>query len=503
MLMFVQVKYQLRSCGRSVLVLCIAALLAACMAFYVGNIGVNKAALQSLSDSVPVTVRITSRNGAKTAGLNIEAKPFDHLTEAGVHDVRCTAVAAGAFSPEVRAQEMFLGVDTIVRAGNSLEALELSADNLHFADGQSAAFLSGDSAQCVIGEDYAERTGLHPGDTLSLEIYTVRQSMNGTIYQMIGDAALEIIGTHSAPGGADVILPINFLRTEAETAGVSFLYDSCSALVDDSTHLKDFKAEMQKYFMDINLSAEDPNAGDALSVEDELFVKTASRLWQNIALFQSMLVPFFALIIGLVVLTTSFMLPNGTIESFDAALRVAVPETSELTITYDDNGYGDLMTSLNNARMSAVLLFAGGLIAVVGIVVLLLYFFIVKQKKRTAIERSLGMSKAQCRISLMAGILVLALVASVIGVGIGAVLLQSDVLTGTAQSETEEIDTTFSIWAKGQTEVTEPETDATVPVAVYVFIPVCLLVFIFLLSLVLVNRNLKTEPILLLSGKGE
>lgn len=302
--MFVQVKYQLRSRGRSVLVLCIAALLAACMAFYVGNIGVNKAALQSLSDSVPVTVRITSRNGAKTAGLNIEAKPFDHLTEAGVHDVRCTAVAAGAFSPEVRAQEMFLGGDTIVRAGNSLEALELSADNLHFADGQSAAFLSGDSAQCVIGEDYAERTGLHPGDTLSLEIYMVRQSMNGTIYRMIGDAALEIIGTHSAPGGADVILPVNFLRTEAETAGVSFLYDSCSALVDDSTHLKDFKAEMQKYFMDINPSAEDPNAGDALSVEDELFVKTASHLRQNIALFQSMLVPFFALIIGLVVLTT-------------------------------------------------------------------------------------------------------------------------------------------------------------------------------------------------------
>lgn len=58
--MFVQVKYQLRSRGRSVLVLCIAALLAACMAFYVGNIGMNKAALQSLSDSVPVTVRSAS-----------------------------------------------------------------------------------------------------------------------------------------------------------------------------------------------------------------------------------------------------------------------------------------------------------------------------------------------------------------------------------------------------------------------------------------------------------
>lgn len=305
MFLLTEVKHQLfRNRGRTALSVCIAALLAMCMAFYVGNIGASEAALQSLSDSVPVTVRITSRNGAKTAGLNIEAKPFDHLTEAGVHDVRCTAVAAGAFSPEVRAQEMFLGGDTTVRAGNSLEALELSADDLHFADGQSAAFLIGDSAQCVISEDYAERTGLHPGDTLSLEIYTVRQSMNGTIYQKIGDAALEIIGTHSAPGGADMILPVNYLRTEAENAGVSFLYDSCSALVDDSMHLKDFKAEMQKYFMDINPSAEDPNAGDALSVEDELFVKTASRFRQNIALFQSMLVPFFALIIGLVVLTT-------------------------------------------------------------------------------------------------------------------------------------------------------------------------------------------------------
>lgn len=203
--------------------------------------------------------------------------------------------------------------------------------------------------------------------------------------------------------------------------------------------------------------------------------------------------------------TTSFQIPNGTIDDYMAAYNRNVPaEVREnLEITFDDNGYSQIIGGLLNMRYVAIILFAAGLLSALAILVLLLYFFIVKQKKRTAIERSLGMSKAQCRVSLMAGILVLALVASVIGVGIGAVLLQSDVLTDTAQSETEEIDTTFSIWAKGQTEVTEPETDATVPVAVYVFIPVCLLVFIFLLSLVLVNRNLKTEPILLLSGKGE
>ena len=203
--------------------------------------------------------------------------------------------------------------------------------------------------------------------------------------------------------------------------------------------------------------------------------------------------------------TTSFQIPNGTVDDYMAAYNRNVPaEVREnLEITFDDNGYSQIISGLLNMRYVAIILFAAGLLSALAILVLLLYFFIVKQKKRTAIERSLGMSKAQCRVSLMAGILVLVLVASVIGVGIGAVLLQSDVLTDTAQSETEEIDTTFSIWAKGQTEIAEPETDATMPVAVYVFIPVCLLVFIFLLSLVLVNRNLKTEPILLLSGKGE
>ncbi len=201
--------------------------------------------------------------------------------------------------------------------------------------------------------------------------------------------------------------------------------------------------------------------------------------------------------------TTSFALPNGSIAKFDAALRTAVPNAAALDISYNDNGFENIMSSLRAMRTAAILLFAVGVVLAVLTLVLLLYFFIVKQKKRTAIERSLGMSKAQCRVSLMAGILVLAMVAAIIGVSIGAVLLQSDVMTDTAQTETEEIDTTFSIWAKGQTEVTEPETDATVPVAVYVFIPVCLLMFIFLLSLVLVNRSLKQEPIEFLNRKSD
>lgn len=197
--------------------------------------------------------------------------------------------------------------------------------------------------------------------------------------------------------------------------------------------------------------------------------------------------------------TTSFELPNGSIAKFDAALRTAVPSVEELDISYNDNGFENIMSSLRALRTVSILLFVIGVAAAFLIVVLLLYFFIVKQKKRTAIERSLGMSKAQCRVSLMAGILVLALVASVIGVGVGSALLQADLLNDTAQLDAEKIDMTFSTWMQESTAVSISETN--VPIGVYALSPTVLCAVIFGLSLMLVNQSLKIEPILLLSRK--
>ena len=61
------------------------------------------------------------------------------------------------------------------------------------------------------------------------------------------------------------------------------------------------------------------------------------------------------------------------------------------------------MKPLRVSRDMSQLLLVGGVLAALAILALLLYFFVVKEKKRTAIERSLGMSKRQCRVSLLAG----------------------------------------------------------------------------------------------------
>ena len=202
----------------------------------------------------------------------------------------------------------------------------------------------------------------------------------------------------------------------------------------------------------------------------------------------------------------SFQIPNGSIASFDKKLREAVPEAELLNITYHDNGYEDIMPSLERTRTTAILLCSVGAAGAVAVVIFLIYFFIARERRRTAIERGLGMTKRQCYISLISGVLALALLGTVLGSGLGLLL------TDTMQQETEINDegmyamysTRYSDWTNKWNQVNDtPEiVEEKVPLEVFPFaIPAFMLTFIFLMSILMVTVNLRIEPIELLGGK--
>jgi len=134
---------------------------------------------------------------------------------------------------------------------------------------------------------------------------------------------------------------------------------------------------------------------------------------------------------------------------------------------------------------------------------LLLYFFVLKQKKRTAIERSLGMSSHQCRVSLISGIMGLAVVAVVLGSGIGMRAVNRMESLGSERKSV--YSTEFSSWLaeNASTDLVSQLTveDAALPLAAGISAFVLLLTFT--LSIILVNQNLKTEPILRLNQREE
>lgn len=218
--------------------------------------------------------------------------------------------------------------------------------------------------------------------------------------------------------------------------------------------------------------------------------------------------------------TTSFQIPNGTIDEFCQKLYAAVPGALDLDIRFDDSGYGQVRQSLDKARLSAVLLFAAGLGASVAIVALLLYFFVIKEKKRTAIERSLGVSRHQCRVSIISGLMVLAVTGTALGSAGGAVLLhwedmhprEAETVTAHTVYGDQEVaafagfDIRYSQWAKAQVSAGDlelSESSRAVQQSLLIIAPLLVLALIWALGVLLVNRNLRIEPILLLSTRAD
>lgn len=200
----------------------------------------------------------------------------------------------------------------------------------------------------------------------------------------------------------------------------------------------------------------------------------------------------------------SFQIPNGTISEFNRKLHEAVPEADLLEITYSDNGYEQVMPPLERTRAAALLLCAVGAASAVAVIVLLLYFFITRERRRTAIERGLGMTKHQCRVSLMAGILALALAGTILGSRLGTMMVGSVDLDSDAGQESSYsvYHTKYSDWTNKWNQVIEVQDVRPVPVdALAAGIPLVLLVLITVLSLMMVEFNLRVEPITILGGK--
>lgn len=205
--------------------------------------------------------------------------------------------------------------------------------------------------------------------------------------------------------------------------------------------------------------------------------------------------------------TASFQIPNGTIQKFDAALKEHVPESGRLNITYDDRGYSEIRKSLDNSRAMALLLLLAGIMAALSIVALLLYFFVVKEKKRTAIERSLGMTKSQCRVSLLAGLIILTVFSACAGSVCGTLALdkvrEPQVTASTAEERDSlySYDTRYSTWAAGRELAEKTEIDVEVPVYVSYTIPLCISLLVLVLALMLMTAGFRTDPIYLLSTR--
>lgn len=196
--------------------------------------------------------------------------------------------------------------------------------------------------------------------------------------------------------------------------------------------------------------------------------------------------------------TTSFQIPNGTVEQFMAAWEKY--SSGELEIVFYDMGYSELKYGIENMKHMSLILLVVSLLMIVFLLLFYSHLFIARQKERTAIERCLGMGKPKCRISLLSGILMILLFGSALGCGIGGVVSQH---ISTENLNKVYYDTYYSsvVDVEMEEEAQEGTGDEVVALAVSLTSMGLIVLLGIVISINKINRNLKCEPMELLSEK--
>ncbi len=194
--------------------------------------------------------------------------------------------------------------------------------------------------------------------------------------------------------------------------------------------------------------------------------------------------------------TTSFQIPNGTIEDFMAAWEKE--GVDGLDIKFYDNGYTQLKSGIESRKLMAVIFLLSGCVLAVMILCFFSNLFITGQRQRIVVERLLGRTKKQCAVSILTGFFVLA----VLGTAAGS--MAGWKCTGAALKATEqttEFDTTFSntVIESAQTEEMDVTAEGQQADAGIAAVAACgVLLAAVLTSTVFIRQILKKETLQML-----
>ena len=302
-----------RNKGRTVLLVLASALLAGCVAFYLGNIRANQEAIQALARNSSITVAVANSTGENESGLNIATlRQENFIQNPYLKDFRCNSVAVGAYAEKARQKPIASGNDCSVVGVNSMECL-WDITECQFLDGYDESFFEGSDPLCIMFKGFAERNGIEMGDQVSLPVYLMNRRQGGAIdYTPIGDQTFTVIGLFDSVAPMELYVPVQWMREAAEAQGVKFTYAYLYATLKDPLQLNRFKegaGEMS--FLEPNPDSYDEWEGATLKVDDQNFITAAEEFGRSIVMFRRFQTPFFALVLAMIVLAI-FLIMRGS-----------------------------------------------------------------------------------------------------------------------------------------------------------------------------------------------
>lgn len=179
-------------------------------------------------------------------------------------------------------------------------------EEITFLPGVDERILETAQKACILDAALMEERGLHLGDDVMLTIFYYRYALEGSeifieplitdTYQIVGSMQIGDFRGNWVP--PEVILPFDYMREAYHSQGIEFFADSGFFVVKDPFQLNALKAQMhdEVKFLPVVTRAKFRSDGNALTIMDESFIRSAETLSKNLALFRGML-PFLVVIV--------------------------------------------------------------------------------------------------------------------------------------------------------------------------------------------------------------
>lgn len=293
--------------NKSILQILIGVLTVLILDVYAGNLDSTEKQLRHLPEALTVTARISTLNGAQREGMAIREDRMMGVRESEyvkdpVFTVRLK-FGFGAFSVE-EYQENLNHYGMGMNAPEGVSGMK--REEITYLEGVDECVLETTQKVCILDAALMEEKDLHLGDNVMLTMFYYRFPPEGSeifieplvtdTYKIVGSMQIgEYRGNWVPP---EVILPLDCIREAYHRKDIDFYADSGFFTVKDPFQLNALKAQMhdEVKFLSVITRAKPRMAGEALTIMDEAFIRSAETLSKNLALLRGML-PFLAVIV--------------------------------------------------------------------------------------------------------------------------------------------------------------------------------------------------------------
>lgn len=317
-------KNALRHKKKSFLSILISGMIVLFLLLYISNIEKNQAQLIKLGRTIPITGSICNIDGSQDVGLQIDLEMLNKMRDTGLIKDEVTAMEICAAMPNTY-DESALGCLCRFVGTNSFSIFSsFTPKDVSYIDGYDESFLKGKEAVCIVRDRFMREQNIKLGDELEVEAYAQKCDKEGGLiddFERIRSVKMKVIGsfkskTQSRNEAPYIISPIGFVESIYEGTNVRSYASAARFTLKDSLKVNEFKNEMQKIgFSSTNMQGGFSRVGKALTINDETFIMSATRLTESLNMLKSFK-PLIFIIVAAIGFISSYLLMQSRQREF-------------------------------------------------------------------------------------------------------------------------------------------------------------------------------------------